>query len=181
MHCSVMGMEALEAAIQSYNKGGVPVSHEEPEGKIVCKCFSVTEEKIIKAIRENNLKTVEEITNFTKAGGACGKCKGDIQKILNEVLAVECKTPQTTGSNFQKMTLVQKIHAIEEVLTKEIAPKLMADGGSIELVEIQGNLVRVKLLGMCKSCPSAGFTLKSFVETKLKEIVDESITVEQVS
>lgn len=83
MHCSVMGMEALEAAIANYR--GVS-SAEEPGGqeKIICKCFGVTDKKIIRTIKENNLKTVEEVTNFTKAGGGCGKCKPQIEKLLRE-------------------------------------------------------------------------------------------------
>lgn len=86
MHCSVMGMEALEAAIKSYRQGGAPVIYEEESGsRVVCKCFNVTEDAIKKAIATNNLKTVEEVTRFTKAGGACGNCKPDIQKILDEV------------------------------------------------------------------------------------------------
>ena len=75
MHCSVMGMEALEAAVQSYRQGGKPVIFEQEAEKIVCKCFNVSEEAIIKAIRTNHLTTVEDVTHFTKAGGACGQCK----------------------------------------------------------------------------------------------------------
>src|SRR5512147_3054353 len=68
MHCSVMGREALEAAISNY-KGEQIIRKE--EGTLICKCFDVTEEKIRKVAIENHLTTVEEITNFTKAGGGC--------------------------------------------------------------------------------------------------------------
>lgn len=81
MHCSVMGMEALEAAVADY-RGASCEKGTAGGGKIVCKCFGVTEKKIIRAIQENNLKTVEEVTNFTKAGGGCGKCRPDIEKLL---------------------------------------------------------------------------------------------------
>lgn len=81
MHCSVMGMEALEAALAGYR--GVSGGKETVDGgKVVCSCFGVTDKKIIRAIRENNLKTVEEVTNFTKAGGGCGKCRPEIEKLL---------------------------------------------------------------------------------------------------
>ena len=70
MHCSVMGREALEAAVANYK--GIPVTVEE-EGKLVCKCFNVTEEKIRKVAIENHLTTVDEITDFTNAGGGCGE------------------------------------------------------------------------------------------------------------
>lgn len=92
MHCSVMGMEALEAAVKSYRQGGKPVVFEQEEEKIVCHCFNVSEETIIKAIRANHLKTVDDVTHFTKAGGGCGRCKGDIQKILDKVNGA-CEIP----------------------------------------------------------------------------------------
>ncbi len=79
MHCSVMGREALEAAIANYR--GVPVQKTDA-GKVVCRCFDVTEEKIRRIAMENHLTTVDEITNFTKAGGGCGECKPEIEKIL---------------------------------------------------------------------------------------------------
>ena len=140
-------MEALDAAIKSFKTaGGKLVTHDAPEGKLVCKCFGVTEEKIIKAIKDNSLKTVEEVTNFTKAGGACGKCRDDIQKLINAFYSVDCK-PEA-ASKFSKMTLVQKIHAVEDVIKSEIQPRLNADGGSIELVDVSGELVKVRLLGM---------------------------------
>ncbi len=83
MHCSVMGMEALEAAVANYK--GAPAKKEKVgEEKILCKCFSVTDKKIIRAIKENNLRTVEQVTNYTKAGGGCGKCKPEIEKLLKE-------------------------------------------------------------------------------------------------
>ncbi len=183
MHCSVMGMEALEAAIKSYRQGGKPVVfEEEPGSRIVCKCFNVTEQAIIKAINTNHLGTVEDVTHFTKAGGACGACKGDIQKILDKVLA--CRLPQKPAQekkSFVKMTIVEKIKAVEQVFDQEIKPKLNLDGGSIELVDISGNKISVKLLGMCGGCPSASLTIKNFVEKILREkLEDNSLEVTRV-
>ncbi|HOX22182.1 MAG TPA: Fe-S cluster assembly protein NifU [Elusimicrobiales bacterium] len=174
MHCSVMGMEALEAAIKSYQQGGKPVVHEEDEdGEIVCKCFGVTDKKILRAIKENNLHTVDEVTHFTKAGGACGKCRDKIEKLLDPK---HHETP--SAKPFSSMTPIQKIHAVEEVLRREISPQLNADGGSVEFVDMQGELIKVKLLGMCKGCPSAGLTLKSFIEKRLRELLDPALRVE---
>ncbi|MDD4005134.1 MAG: Fe-S cluster assembly protein NifU [Elusimicrobiaceae bacterium] len=179
MHCSVMGMEALEAAIKSYKEGGAPVVNElEEEGRVVCKCFGVTEEKILRAAKDNHLRTVEEITNFTKAGGACGACRADIQAVLdrhyNAASAVQEKAP------FARLTMVQKIHRVEEALARDVIPGLNADGGSVELVDIEGSVIRVRLLGMCSGCANAGFTIENFVEKKLREQLDPAISVESV-
>ena len=178
MHCSVMGMEALEAAIKSYKQGGKPIVYEqESSSKIVCKCFNVSEETIIKAIHTNKLTSVEDITHFTKAGGACGKCKGEIQKILNKVLA--CENPLTAKKQFKDLTIVEKIKEVEKVLNEEVKPRLNLDGGSIELVDIQGNIISVRMLGMCGGCANAKNTIKSFVEKVLKEKLDPSLEVRQ--
>ncbi|MBQ3811501.1 MAG: Fe-S cluster assembly protein NifU, partial [Kiritimatiellae bacterium] len=75
MHCSVMGMEALEAAIANYRTGDTTV-RQLKDDPLVCTCFNVHESEIVEAIRINKLTTVEQVTNYTKAGGACGKCKG---------------------------------------------------------------------------------------------------------
>ena len=74
MHCSVMGEEALEAAIFKYKGIEVEVHEEDHEGSLVCSCFAITENKIKRVIWENNLKTAEEVTNYVKAGGGCGSC-----------------------------------------------------------------------------------------------------------
>lgn len=181
MHCSVMGMEALEAAVQSYRQGGKPVVFEQEAEKIVCHCFNVSEEAIIKAIRANHLKTVEEVTFYTKAGGACGRCKGDIQKILDKVNSA-CSAEDgcsTENKKFADLTIVEKIKRIEQVLEQDVRPQLNMDGGSVELVDVNGSCVKVRLLGMCSGCLAAPATLKNFVEKTLKEKLDPSITVEQ--
>lgn len=179
MHCSVMGMEALEAAVKSYRQGGKPVVFEQEEEKIVCHCFNVSEEAIIKAIRTNHLTTVEDVTHFTKAGGACGRCKGEIQKILDKVNAA-CELPSPAAQKpFAQMTLVEKIKKIERVLEEDIRPKLNMDGGSAELVDLDGTAVKIRLTGMCSGCAGAAGTLKNFIEKTLKEKVDASLSVEQ--
>lgn len=178
MHCSVMGMEALDAAIKSYRQGGKPlVFEEEPGTHIVCKCFNVSEEAIIKAIHTNKLTTVEDVTHFTKAGGACGQCKGQIQNILDKVLSCEVPGAKPAAKPFAALTIVEKIKAIEKVLNDDIKPKLNLDGGSIELVDFSGNTITLRMLGMCGGCASAGITLKSFVEKTLKEKLDSSLEV----
>jgi len=82
MHCSVMGQEALAAAIKFYETGGQTPAQAVKEGTIVCVCFNVTDLEIEKAVKENSLKSLEDVTNFTKAGGACGKCHDKINRII---------------------------------------------------------------------------------------------------
>lgn len=182
MHCSVMGKEALEAAIANYK--GIKIEKDEEEGRLVCRCFGVTEDKIQKLAMENNLHNVEDITNYTKAGGGCGACLQDIQDILDAVwnnkkekntegVSVKTEKPAET----KKLTTIQKIKLIEETLEKVIRPSLNQDGGDIELIDVDKNKIIVKLLGMCSHCPSSSFTIKSFVETKLKEFVSPDIEV----
>ena len=86
IHCSVMGMEALQAAIANYK--GEPNPFEklgDHDGKLICKCFGVTDLKIIAIAREHKLTRAEELTNYCKAGGACGACLGEIQHILDDL------------------------------------------------------------------------------------------------
>src|SRR5512137_2744570 len=85
MHCSVMGREALEAAIENYRSGRT--GKRVLSGKVICNCFGVTEEEIERVVRENGLMTVEQVTNYTKAGGGCGKCQPDIAAIIERVAA----------------------------------------------------------------------------------------------
>ena len=172
MHCSVMGMEALEAAIKNYRGGKAEKVIVGMGERVVCKCFSVTEGKILRSIRDNGLKTVEEVTNFTKAGGGCRQCVGEIEKILKDYWA------EAEHKNFAKMTVVEKIKMIEKVLAEEINPKLKADGGWMELVDIQGQKVKLRFLGMCHGCPSSGATLKNVVEKELRERIDPAIEIE---
>ena len=173
MHCSVMGREALEKAIDVY-KGRAPKT---VEGNIVCDCFGVTDIEIERAIRENNLATLEDVTNFTKAGGGCGNCHGAIQEIIDRVRAELSGKPPAKP----KLSNIQKIRMIEETIEREIRPSLKHDGGDIELIDVVGNRVLVATRGACASCQASNQTLKHFVEAKLKELVWPELTVEEVS
>ena len=83
MHCSVMGREAMEAAIKNYETG--ENADRNLEDTVLCTCYNVSENEVRRAITENSLSCVEDVTNFTKAGGGCGKCRAKIQKILDEI------------------------------------------------------------------------------------------------
>lgn len=177
MHCSVMGYEALEDALQGYEDYQDLEdirADEEKKQKIVCTCFGVTENVIWDAIKQNGLTTVEEITNYTKAGGACGKCKGLIQDIIDTYYKKE-ESKKTEG-----LSPAQRILKINSIIENQISPELQKDGGDITLVDIDGNKVYVKLRGKCSGCKNSMLTLKAFVEMTLKEAVGKDIEVIEV-
>jgi NifU-like protein len=178
MHCSVMGREALEAAIENY-RGGSKKKHE-LEGKIVCTCFGVTEKEIERVIRDNDLTTVEQVTNYCKAGGGCGGCKGEIEKIIERIQGDKAgrvleAAPKWAG----RLTNIQKIQMIQQTINEQIRPALRADGGDIELIDVDGNKVIVALRGMCAQCAIADITMKDLVEVKLREFVSKELYVEE--
>lgn len=71
------------------------------------------------------------------------------------------------------------IENVERTLD-ELRPYLMADGGNVEVVEIDGPIVKVRLQGACGSCPSSTMTLKMGIERKLREAIPEVSEVVQV-
>ena len=175
MHCSVMGQEALEAAIRQW-KGEPPVPHAHEEGKLVCKCFGITDAQIIRAITENGLKTVEEITNYTKAGGACGECLDEI----GEILAAQLKQkPLVELKPKPRLTNVQRMQLVLKTIDEEIRPQLAADGGDIELVDVDGLRIVVALKGRCAHCRSSEVTIRDLVQRLLREHVEADIVVEE--
>lgn len=172
MHCSVMGKDALKQAIQNFR--GAP--GEAVEGNIVCECFGVTDKQIEETVREHNLQSIEDVTNYVKAGGGCGKCHENIQAIIDAVHKRTEATPKTR----KRLTNIEKIKMIEETLDREIKPALRKDGGNIELVDVDGNTVLVQLIGTCATCAASELTLKHYVESKLRELVTPELVVEEV-
>lgn len=195
MHCSVMGMEAFRAALADirrkhpeYNLPGF--ADGEGEGRIVCECFQVTEGKIREVIRLNHLTTVEQVTYYTKAGGGCGGCRDDIQKILDDELAKEGVTAvhphqdaqpspiaKTVKENVGPLTPFQKMRMIQETFDTIIRPGLQRDGGDAEIVDIADDKVTIRLQGHCATCALADKTIEHWIEAKLREKVSAAITV----
>lgn len=174
MHCSVLGREALEAAIANYRGIPIPMA----QGEVVCECFGVTDLEVRRAVQESNLRTVEEVTNFTKAGGGCGKCHDRLLELILEVredLRQEVKAEEKP----KRLTNIQKIKLIEDVLEREIRPALRKDGGDIELIDVDGDFVLVSLRGACGTCKKSQTTLKEYVEKKLREQVLSTLIVEE--
>ncbi len=178
MHCSVMGREALEAAIENYRGGGK--KKHELEGNVICTCFGVTDKEIERVIRENNLTTVEEVTNYCKAGGGCGGCQAEIEKMIEKIQPDEIKqVPVTVARRAGKLTNIQKIQLIQQTINEQIRPALRAHGGNIELIDVEGNKVVVAFRGMCAQCTLAELTMKDVVEAKLREFISEELFVEE--
>jgi NifU-like protein len=187
MHCSVMGREALQAAVANYRGEVWTDDHE--EGALVCKCFAVDAVMIEDTIKANNLYTVEDVTNYTKAGGGCSSCHESIEEILTKVLAERGETfdpamtspkaapqPQTVPAAASGgMTNLQRIRRIETVL-ESIRPQLVADGGDVELVEVDGNTVYVNMIGACTNCQMSSMTIGG-IQQRLMEDLGEFIKV----
>ncbi|MBM94953.1 MAG: Fe-S cluster assembly protein NifU [Oceanospirillaceae bacterium] len=187
MHCSVMGREALQAAVADYRGEEWVDDHE--EGALVCKCFAIDDVMIRDTIKANNLTTVEEVTNYTKAGGGCSSCHEGIENILAEELAArgETFTPGAVGKKEgfvnlaekeaapAKLTGVKRILKIQEIL-EGLRPALQADGGDVELMDVEGKNIYVKLVGACSGCQMAAMTLGG-VQQKMIEELGEFVKV----
>ena len=189
MHCSVMGREALEAAMIDHYKRlgrGVPCSLLS-QGVMICHCYSVTRDTIRDAILQHGLETVEDVTNYTKAGGGCGDCHHDIEHILQECRERSAGRAQAglvqiesrlAGESAEDRELVKRI---EDLLDNDIAVALRNDGGDIELVRYNEGKVFVRLKGACAACRAADVTLKDYVEAELRRLVRDDLQVIEVT
>jgi len=185
MHCSVMGREALQAAVANYRGEEWVDDHE--EGALVCKCFAVDAVLIEDVVKANDLHTVEEVTFYTKAGGGCAACHEGIEEILAKVKAERAgpgevspppacpATPEAPRPPSSKLTLVQRIRKIEEVL-EAVRPMLQRDHGDIELADVQGKKIYVHLKGACSGCMMEAATLGG-VQQKMIEALGELVQV----
>lgn len=203
IHCSVMGAEALEAAVFNWaHKRGVNLAklgidihaNGQEEGRIVCKCFSLTEPYIRRKIRELNLRAIPEITNAIKAGGACTACHhvpGGLQDLLDETwgkngrglkVLTQINLPKAREAEEETPSIspYQFSRKVDKAIEAYVRPMLQSDGGDVEVVDIKGMLVYCRLAGACQGCAKAGQTLRMIVERTLKDMVDERIRIIEV-
>jgi len=189
MHCSVMGREALQAAIANFR--GEVWSDDHEEGALICKCFAVDAVMIEDVVKANKLNTVQEVTFYTKAGGGCAACHEGIEEILAKVMAesagpgevsppaaviaAPATKPAVSKSSPVKLTLVQKIRKVEEVLDS-VRPTLLRDNGDVELADIQGKKIYVHLKGACSGCMMEAATLGG-IQQKMIEALGELVQV----
>jgi NifU-like protein len=174
MHCSVMGREALQAAVANYRGEEWKDDHE--EGALICKCFAVDAVMIEDTIRANRLRSVEEVTNYTKAGGGCSACHEGIEEILALVLeeqgevfdpsAVAVSAPEPAAAG---LTTLQRIRRIEAAI-ESIRPQLQMDKGDVELVDVTDDTVYVNMTGACSGCQMAAMTLNGIQQRIMEEL-----------
>ena len=202
IHCSVMGAEALESAVFNWaqrrgvdlEKLGIDIhAHEQTEGRIVCKCFTLSEPYIRRKIKELNLRTIPEITGAIKAGGACMSCHhvpGGLQDILDDIWGKDASSlkvvpsvspalePAEAAPNDKPaLSPYQFAKKVEKAIDEYVRPLLVKDGGDLEIVDVKDSLVYCRLVGACAGCAGASQTLKMMVERTLKDIVDERVRV----
>lgn len=179
MHCSVMGREALQAAVANYRGEEWKDDHE--EGALICKCFAIDAVMIEDVVRANGLTTVEQVANYTKAGGGCASCHEGIEEILAKVAKDVCTaptaetkpTPASVPVAAPKLTSFQRMRKIEETI-EAIRPMLQRDHGDIEIVEIDGKNIYVNLKGACVGCMMEAATLNG-IQTQLVEALGEFV------
>ncbi|EAI5089227.1 iron-sulfur cluster assembly scaffold protein NifU [Campylobacter jejuni] len=192
MHCSVMAYDVIKQAAAHY-KGISPEDFEDQI--IVCECARVSLGTIKEVIKLNDLHSVEEITQYTKAGAFCKSCikPGGHEKrdyylvdILAETRAEmdreKLKNTMKSDVAFDEMTVVGQLKAVESVLDAEIRPMLHNDGGDLEVIDIQKAEgaaidVYIRYLGACSSCSSGSGATLYAIETILQEELSPNIRV----
>jgi NifU-like protein len=193
MHCSVMAYDVIKKAAGLYM--GVDADHFEDE-IIVCECARVSLGTLHEVIRINDLKTVEQITDYTKAGGFCKSCikpgghedrehylvdiLADVRKQMDqEKMAAAADAGQ--AGDFETMTIVQKIKAIDAVVDENLRQFLVMDGGNMEVIDVKEsdeNIdVYIRYLGACSSCASSTTGTLYAIENTLKEKLSSKIRV----
>ena len=195
MHCSVMAYDVIKKAAAEYK--GVDMESFETE-IIVCECARVSLGTIQEVIRINDLKTVEQITDYTKAGAFCKSCikpggheekeyylvdiLKDTRALMEEEKMKSAADASASGAlTFDKMTLVQRIKAIDALLDSDIRPMLVMDGGNMEIIDIKENLphydLYIRYLGSCSGCSSGSTGTLYAIESVLQQKIDENIRV----
>jgi NifU-like protein len=195
MHCSVMAYDVILEAAAQY-KG---CEREDLENQdIICECARKTRQEIVDAIREHNIDAVEQIIEITKAGSYCKSCikpggheakdvylvdiLDEVKKQINqERLEAAANTTESGENSFDKMTIVQRIKAVDAVIDEYIRPMLVMDGGNMEIIDIKENTpyydIYIRYLGACSTCATGSTGTLYAIESTLKQKVDENIRV----
>ena len=193
MHCSVMGYEALRAAVADYR--GESWQDDHAEGALICKCFGIDEGMIDRAVRMNHLTSVEQVAHYTKVTGSCGTCAERVEAVLQRVnqamvteglltakeafdpatsprIAPRAKNPVAPPA---KLSTLQRLRLIEQAI-EDLRPTLRRDGGDCQLVDIEDDLVSIKLTGACTGCQMASVTIEG-IQQRLVEALGQPLRV----
>lgn len=174
MHCSVMGMEALHAAVANYRGETLKDDHE--EGELICKCFAIDDLMIKRVVAANKLTTLEEVINYTKAGGACTSCHEKIEWVLEDCLKEMAEQGLITDVSKKLDEPETEIVAIVESIIEQVRPSVQSDGGDISLVDIEDNIIFVEMSGACVGCGLSGLTMAN-LEQKITQALGDAYTV----
>jgi len=193
MHCSVMAYDVIMEAAAKYKGKNV---EDLKEDEIVCECARVTRKEIEDIVRKYNVKTIQELQKYTDAGKYCKSCVApggheerdvylvDIIKQVQEEMQKEKLKESATTEDFEKMSLIKKIKAIEEIIENKVKPMLAMDGGSVVLIDIREEdgvtKVYLRYLGACSTCASGGMTLLAIEDLLKKELNTDKIKVIQI-
>jgi NifU-like protein len=173
MHCSVMGQEALRAAIAQYR--GETLEEEHEEGALICKCFAVDEGQIRRAVLNNGLTTLQEVINYTKAGGGCSTCHEKIEQVLEDILGQVPVAAAIVPMQEKDANWLQ----VEEVIAG-LRPHVQADGGDVRLVSVAEKRIEVALMGSCNGCMMTDMTL-AWLQQKMIERLGRYVEVVDVA
>jgi len=193
MHCSVMAYDGIKKAAGLYM--GVEAESFETE-IIVCECARVSLGTLQEVIKLNDLTTVEQITDYTKAGGFCKSCikpggheamdyylvdiLGDTRAEMEQERLKSAAAAGATG-DFEHMTLVQQIKAVDAIVDENVRQFLVMDGGDMEVIDIKAtedNIdIYIRYLGACDGCASSATGTLYAIESTLKEKLSTKIRV----
>lgn len=196
MHCSVMAYDVIKKAAGIYLGKNAEDFEEEI---IVCECARVSLSTIKEVIKLNNLKSLEKVTQYTKAGGFCKSCiragghekrKHYLVDILSDVrsemdreaLKDMAKRMTNNQLSFKDMTIAQKVKAVDKTIDEHIRPMLMMDGGDMEILDIKDSSddfidIYIRYMGACDGCSSAATGTLYAIEEVLKQHLAENIRV----
>jgi len=190
MHCSVMAYDVIKKAAATYKHLDMSAFEEED---LVCECARVSLKTIKEVIRLNDLRTVEEITNFTKAGAFCKSCirpgghekrkyyLEDILRDTREEMEKAKIREQAMKTEFTSLNLIQKHREVEKVMNGTIVPMLAGDGGTVEVVDMKETdgktIVYIRYGGACMGCASSLTGTLSGIQEQLRQSLDPSIDV----
>jgi NifU-like protein len=147
-------------------------------------------------IRLNDLKTIEQITDYTKAGGFCKSCikpggheareyylvdiLADTRREMDEEKMKAAADAGASG-DFESMTLVQQIKAVDAVVDENVRQFLVMDGGNMEVIDIKKGDeyidIYIRYLGACNGCASSSTGTLYAIEATLKEKLSKRIRV----